>query len=226
MGAAISRALARRGFAVAVHYSTSQREADELLAELRTAGHTAQAFAADLQVGEAPAKLVDQVWEHFGRLDLLVNSAAVMERTPLGEVSVDEWDRIFALNLRAPFLLSQAAAKRMGQGALIVNMADIAAFETWRGYIPHSVSKAGVVQLTKALAHALAPRIRVNAIAPGVVMLPEGWPPESAARLAATTPLRRTGSADDVTKALEYLIDAEFVTGEVLVVDGGRLVRG
>jgi pteridine reductase len=140
-------------------------------------------------------------------------------------VTLAEWESIFALNVRAPFFTAQAAAARMSDGGIIVNMADLAAFETWPAYVPHGISKAAVVQMTRALARTLAPRIRVNAIAPGVVLLPEGWDEAAAARLAATTPLRRNGSPEDVVRALLYLLDADFVTGEIMQVNGGRLVR-
>lgn len=148
-----------------------------------------------------------------------------MVRTPLGEVTTAQWDEIIALNLRAPFFASQAAARRMQHGGHIINMADLAAFEHWSAYVPHCISKGGVVHLTESLARAFGPRIRVNAIAPGVVMLPDGWNPESADHLSSTTPLRRHGTPADVVKALLYLLDADFVTGEVLMVDGGRRVR-
>lgn len=225
LGAAFVTALAARGFTVAVHFNSAADEASALVAKLRDSGGTAHAFRGDLSRPDVPAALVHQVADHFGRLDLLVNSAANMLRTPVGMVSAEDWESIFSLNLRAPFLASQAAAARMGEGGVIVNLADLAALETWPAYIPHGISKAGVVQMTRALARALAPRIRVNAIAPGVVLLPEGWDADSAERLAATTPLGRTGSAADVVKALLYLVDADFVTGEILVVDGGRHVR-
>lgn len=225
LGAAFSRALARRGFHVAVHHRQSHAEAEALVREIERAGGSAQTFVADLAAADAPAALVREVASTCGRLDVLVNSAANMLRTPVGSVTVGQWDEIFALNVRAPFFAAQAAAGVMGEGGLIVNIADLAAFETWGGYIPHGMSKAAVVQMTRALARSLAPAIRVNAIAPGVVLLPEGWEDASAQRLASTTPLRRLGGPDDVVHALEYLLDASFVTGEVLVVDGGRHVR-
>lgn len=225
VGAAIARALAGRGYRVAVHYNSSAAEAEQLAAELTRAGHTAASFGANLLDASAPSDLVNRVADHFGHLDLLVNSAASMVRTPVGEVTTAQWDEIMALNLRAPFFASQAAALRMRDGGLIVNMADLAAFEHWSAYIPHSISKAGVVHLTESLARTLGPRIRVNAIAPGVVLLPEGWDRNNADHLASTTPLKRHGTPEDVVKALFYLIDADFVTGEVLMVDGGRHVR-
>jgi pteridine reductase len=190
------------------------------------AGGEAALFAADLTDGEAPARLVDEVVARFGALDVLVNSAAVMERTPVGEVTVAEWDAMFALNLRAPFFAAQAAAAAMGErGGAVVNIADLAAFETWTAYVPHGITKAGVVQMTRALAHALAPRVRVNGVAPGVVLLPDGWPEDAGEQLRRTTPLARHGSPEDVVRAVLYLLDADFVTGETLLVDGGRHVR-
>lgn len=225
VGAAISRALAARGMHVAVHYHRSEAEAQALVAELRTAGMSATAFTADLSDPHAPAALVHAVADRLGGLDVLVNSAANFLRTPMGSVSLEQWESVFALNVRAPFFATQAAAERMREGGVIINMADLAAFEQWSGYIPHGISKAAIVQLTRAAAHTLAPRIRVNAIAPGVVLLPEGWDDQSEARLTATTPLKRTGSPEDVVHALLYLVDATFVTGEVLIVDGGRHIR-
>jgi pteridine reductase len=141
-------------------------------------------------------------------------------------VLVEDWDAMFALNLRAPFFLCQSAARVMGEkGGVIVNIADLAAFETWRSYVPHAITKAGIVQMTRGLAHALAPKIRVNAIAPGPVLLPEGWTQEQADKLIAGTPLGRLGSPDDVAQAVLYLLSADYVTGETIIVDGGRHVR-
>ena len=190
------------------------------------AGGESAVVAGDLAAVGAPARVVDDAVAAFGGLDVLVNSAAVMERTPVGEVTEAAWDAMFAVNLRAPFFAAQAAARAMGErGGAIVNLADLAAFETWTGYVPHGISKAGVVQMTRALAHALAPHVRVNAVAPGVVLLPTGWDQASAERLRRTTPLQRIGTPEDVVHAVLYLLESEFVTGEVLVVDGGRHVR-
>lgn len=226
LGREMALALAREGMNVAVHYGHSKKDAEETVADIRKLGRNADAFAADLSKPGAPEKLVDAVVASMGAIDLLVNSAAIMLRTPIGEVTYEHWAETMDLNLRAPFFLSQAAAKVMKpRGGVIINIADLAAFETWKGYIPHSISKAGVVQMTRAMAHALAPEIRVNAIAPGAVLLPEGWPEDSRKRLEESTPLKRLGTPEDVTAALLYLIRADFVTGETLVVDGGRNVR-
>lgn len=226
VGRALVGALASAGMRVAIHYHAAADQAERLAAELRGAGNVARAFAADLGEPSAPAALLAHVTDAFGELDLLVNSAAVMRRTPVADVTVAEWDAMFALNLRAPFFLAQAAWPwlRRTRGS-IVNLADLAAFETWPAYVPHTITKAGVVQLTRALAHAFAPDVRVNAVAPGAVLLPADWDEASRTHLIETTPLRRIGSPADVAEAMLYLARAEYVTGEVLVVDGGRRVR-
>lgn len=225
VGKAIAMGLGSRGMRVAVHYNRSAHEAQETLDLLRAQGLDARLFHADLSKAPAAAALVDEVSSQFGSLDVVVNSAAMMLRTPFGDVTPEQWDEVFALNLRAPFFVAQAAARHMTVEGAIVNMADLAAFETWPGYLPHGLSKAGVVQMTRSLARVLAPRIRVNAVAPGVVLLPEGWSESAGARLVSTTPLRRLGTPDDVVQAVLYLLEADFVTGETLIVDGGRHIR-
>jgi len=226
VGREIALALAGAGCDVAVHYGSSADEARETCEEIRRLGGKSESFCADLSASGQAEALIDAVVQKMGKLDILVNSAATMLRTPVGKVTAEDWEKTMNLNLRAPFFLSQAAAKVMQpRGGVIINIADLAAFETWSNYIPHSISKAGVVQMTRALAHALAPSIRVNAIAPGAVLLPANWSKESAENLTETTPLKRLGSPKDVTGALLYLLDAEYVTGETIVVDGGRHVR-
>jgi pteridine reductase len=226
VGRALALALARRGATVAVHYNASEQGAREVVDSITGSGARAEAFGADLTAPDAPAELVARVVQRLGSIDVLVNSAAVMQRTPLGETTVADWDRILALNLRAPYFLAQAAAQhlRSAHGS-IVNIADLAAFETWPGYIPHGLAKSGVVHLTKALARVLAPEVRVNAIAPGTVLLPDDWTSDDEARLNETTPLRRQGTPEDVAAALLFLLDADYITGETIIVDGGRHVR-
>lgn len=211
---------------VVVHYNSSKAGAEETARLVRAAGGEAELERADLGEANAPDGLIDRVLEVHGSMDALVNSAAMMLRTPVGEVTTADWEAMFALNVRAPFFLSQRAAPalRLSRGA-IVNIADLAAFESWPAYVPHGMTKAALVQMTRALARALAPEIRVNAVAPGVVLLPEGWTDKSAEQLEATTPLRRLGTPEDVAHAVVYLLEAEYVTGEVIRVDGGRHIR-
>jgi len=226
IGRAIALGLAGRGARVAVHHHASSADAGEVVANITVGGGEARAFQADLSDAAAPARLIADVVAAFGQLDVVVNSAAVMLETPFGAVTAAQWDSIFALNLRAPFFVTQAAAPHLAkQRGAVVNIADLAAFETWRGYVPHGISKAGVVQMTRALAHVMAPDVRVNAIAPGAILLPESWSGVKAERLAATTPLGRLGTPADVVQAVLYLLDADYVTGEMVIVDGGRHVR-
>jgi pteridine reductase len=211
---------------VAVHYSSAAAGAEETAAEIERSGGRAFCVRADLAQSNAPRALVERVVEEFGTLAVLVNSAAVMVRTPVGDVTPQAWDAMFAVNLRAPFFAAQTAAPHLArERGAIVNLADLAAYETWPGYIPHGITKAGVVQMTRALARALAPDVRVNAIAPGTVLLPESWPPEAAHRLATTTPLKRLGSPEDVVRTVFFLLEADYVTGETILVDGGRHIR-
>lgn len=226
VGRALAIALGVRGLHVVVHHHGSASGADETARAIRAQGGGATVARADLTNVAEAEQLIDDVVGSEGGLDVLVNSAAVMNRTPLGETSAAEWDAMFALNLRAPYFLSQRAAPALRRSrGCIVNIADLAALETWPAYVPHGLTKAGVVQMTRALARVLAPEVRVNAIAPGVVLLPEGWTEADAERLRATTPLRRLGDPEDVVAAMLYLLDARFVTGEVMVVDGGRHIR-
>jgi pteridine reductase len=226
LGRAIAVALGARGMHVGVHYGSSAAGARETATEIERSGGRAACLQADLTEPDAPAALVDRAVAALGRLDVLVNSAAVMVRTPVGEVTPADWDAMFALNLRAPFFAAQAAAPHLArQRGAIVNLADLAAFETWPAYVPHGISKAGVVQMTRALARVLAPDVRVNAVAPGTVLLPDSWPDDAARRLVETTPLRRLGGPEDVTRAIVFLLESDYITGETILVDGGRHIR-
>jgi len=226
VGRALALALAKKGAVVAVHYNESDTGARDVVAEIEKAGGRAGSFRADLTDATAANALPDQVAKQLGALDVLVNSAAIMKRTPFGETTSDSFDEIIGLNLRAPFLITQAAAPHLRRAkGCVVNIADLAAFETWPGYVPHGVSKAGIVYLTKALARVMAPEVRVNAIAPGTVLLPDDWDAKDAAHLTETTPLKREGSPQDVVEAMLFLLSADYLTGETIIVDGGRHVR-
>lgn len=225
VGRAIALALGARGWRVAVHYHRAAGGADETVATIHDAGGHAVAFDADLSDPATAASLTTRVVAALGRLDVLVNSAAGMERSPIGATTASLFDAIIALNLRAPFLLAQAAAGVMPPGGAIVNIADHMAEEPWPDYAVHGISKAGIVAMTRHLAAALAPGIRVNAVSPGFVLAPEGLPAGAAERFAAQTPLARIGTPDDIAHAVLHLLDATYMTGETLHVDGGRRVR-
>jgi len=226
VGRAIALALGARGMRIAVHYNAAADGARETVRLLGESGSEGQAFAADLTRGEAAAELVTAVTAAFGGLDVLVNSAAVMVRTPFGEVTPQQWHAVMSLNLQAPFFLAQAAAPHLKRAhGAIVNIADLAAFETWPAYLPHGISKAGVVHMTRSLARVLAPDVRVAGVAPGTVLLPDGWSEDGAEHLRTTTPLERNGSPKDVTDTVLFILDSDYLTGETIIVDGGRHVR-
>jgi pteridine reductase len=225
VGRALAVGLVGDGYDVAVHFHSSGSLVDETVRLIESAGGKATLFQADLTRADEPDALVRNVVSRCGRIDVVVNSAAVMLRMPFGTVKASDWDSVLHLNLRAPFLIAQEASRHLPDGGSIINIADLAAFEVWPPYLPHGVSKTGLVYVTRALARMLAPRIRVNAIAPGTVLLPENFDPKFAAHLTATTPLARDGSPGDVVQAMLYLLHAEYVTGETIIVDGGRHIR-
>lgn len=226
VGRALALALAGRGAQVAIHYNASSKDAEETLAGVRQRGVRGELFPADLTDAAVARALPDQVVARLGQLDIVINCAAIMVRATVEETTVEQWDTIFDLNLRSYFFLAQGAIPhlRIAKGK-IVNLADVGGMEPWPKYAAHSVSKAGVVMLTKVLALGLAPDITVNAISPGAVLPPDNWDEASRQHLVQTTPLKRLGGAADVAGAMLYLLDADYVTGEILVVDGGRLLR-
>jgi NAD(P)-dependent dehydrogenase (short-subunit alcohol dehydrogenase family) len=206
-----------------VHYHSSDAAAREVARRVDELGRQALLVAGDLGRPEDVTQVARAVAGRFGRLDLLVNSAASFEEAELLEVDAAAWDRVMALNLRAPFLLVRAAAEllRASQGT-VVNVLDLGAVEPWTHHPHHSVSKAALLHLTKVLARVLAPQVRVNAVAPGSVLLPEGLGDEFAEREKRRTPLGRIGSTEDVLRTVLFLAASPFITGEVIVVDGGR----
>ena len=227
LGRALALGLADRGAAVAIHHHRSTAGAEEVEREIVRRGGRAARFAADLTDPRVARALPERVAAHFGRLDLLVNSAGIMLPATVEATTPELWDEVMGLNLRAAFFLTQGAIPwlRAAQGK-VVNLADVGGLEPWPRYAAHCVSKAGVVMLTQALARALAPEITVNAVAPGAVLPPEEWDQASRDHLARTTPLQRLGRPEDVVAAVLYLLeDGDYVTGQTIVVDGGRLIR-
>jgi NAD(P)-dependent dehydrogenase (short-subunit alcohol dehydrogenase family) len=227
IGRAIAIGLAESGCDVAVHYHGSAQGAEETARAVKQAGRHAELLQADLGDAQAARDLADRAARAFKRLDVVVNSAAIMVRQPVETVTPESWDATLNLNLRATFFVSQGAIPHLRRAkGKIVNIADLAGLEPWPTYVPHSVSKAGVVMLTQALARALAPDIAVNAIAPGAVLLPDDWDAQSRGHIRETTPLDRIGSPADVVAAVRFLLaGTDYATGTILVIDGGRLIR-
>lgn len=223
LGRAVALRLAGEGADVAVHYGKSEAEAREVVAEIEKLGRRAAAFPAELTDVAAIQKLVQNVASRFARLDILVNCAANFLETKFGETNEATWDASLDTNLKAPFFCAQAAAPHLAKSGhgVIINFADIGGILGWTEYLPHSISKAGVIMLTRILAKELGPAVRVNALAPGTITMP-GDPPEWQSDYIRRAPMKRTGRPEEIADAVMYLIRAEFVTGQVLVVDGGR----
>ncbi len=224
VGKAISLELAHAGADIVVNYNSSAGPAEETVAEIQELGRRAIAQQADVSQGDQVQRLIDRAVSELGRLDVLVNSASVWRRTPWAELDEAEWDRQIAVDLKGPFLCARAAAPHLaahGDGA-IVNIVDLSAFTPFPNFLPHSVAKAGLLNMTYSLAMELAPAVRVNAIAPGPVLPPPEYTEQQLAVSAKRTLLKRWGTPADVARAVRYLVEAEYVTGAVLPVDGGE----
>ncbi len=231
VGAAICRRLHAAGALLAVHYRSAEQEALDLqnaLDQLRP--KSVAVFQADLLDLNALPQLVHKVIKKFGQLDALVNNASSFYATPLAEIDEHQWQDLLGTNLKAPLFLAQAAAAELHRHhGCIVNIADIHAERPMHGHLLYSVAKAGLVALTKGLAQELAPQVRVNAIAPGVIIWPESeaWlDQEQRRKIVAHTLLKREGEPEDIARTVQFLIaDAPYITGQIIAVDGGRSVN-
>jgi pteridine reductase len=224
LGRAQALALAEQGVRLVIHYNTSSGPAAEVVRQIQSIGSDAIAVQADLsQPMQAPA-IVEQAVDHFGQVDLLVNSASIFEPGEWHDTTEENWDRHFDVNLKSPFFLTQAFARQIGTGRRghVVNIADWRAVRPGTGHLAYTLTKAALVAMTESLAQALAPHIQVNAIAPGLILPPPGRGQEYLERRAPQVPLQRTGSPDEIARALLYLLRADFVTGELLYVTGGQ----
>jgi NAD(P)-dependent dehydrogenase (short-subunit alcohol dehydrogenase family) len=227
VGRAIAIALASRGAVLALHYRSSRKEAEGVVGEITAKAGMAKAFAADLaSVGEIEA-MVNAALGAFGRIDILVNCASVFYRKPLEQVDERDWDLSLDVNLKAPFFLAKftgLAMRRQGAGK-IVNIGDWAGIRPYKNYLPYTVSKSGLIGLTRALARALAPEVQVNCVALGPVMPPEEYDAREVRVLAEGTLLKRIGAPEDVASAVLFFCEGtDFATGATLLLDGGRLI--
>ncbi|HTR48311.1 MAG TPA: 3-oxoacyl-ACP reductase family protein [Verrucomicrobiae bacterium] len=223
IGRSIALRLAQDGAAVAVNYATSKTEADALVTEIELGGGRAFAIRADVSKRADVTKMVAAVEKEFGRIDILVNNAGVFFPAKFEDLTDEQWDRILDANLRSQFLCSQAVApimKRQGRGR-IINLSSLGGLLPWPSFTHYCVSKAGSIMLTRCLARALAPEVLVNSVAPGTIQF-SGEPPDE--EYIRRVPLHRTGTGDDIAGAVAYLATADFVTGQVIAVDGGRML--
>ncbi len=221
LGRAFALALARQGHAILLHYHSSVDEAAKTAAEIQSLGVPAYLVHADLTNSIDLYSLFSTLDKLPHPLKVLVNSAALMLRGDVRTLSAADFDSALALNLRAPFLCAQESAKRMGSGGLIVNVSDVGAQKTWSGFPAYTVSKAALEALTRLQARSLAPKIRVNAIAPGLVLPSDQVSEEEWQRLVERLPLKRPATLDEIASALEFLLKNEYITGQTIIVDGG-----
>ncbi len=224
VGKATALALAEKGVNIAFTYLNDKEPWPETLAEIKARGVEAMALPLDVRQAEQPGACVEQVIERFDQIDILINNASVWLKAPFLEISLEQWDTALTVNLTGPFLCSQAVAPYMlkQKSGLIINITDLSAFQTWTGYAHHSAGKAGLVALTKVMAAELAPHVRVNAIAPGTVLLPDDASDEKKKWATKNSLLKRIGSPEDVSKTVIFLAEMDFATGAVYFMDGGR----
>jgi len=225
IGKAIAERLGKEGARLALTYDSSPGRAEKVCEELKNAGVEVKLFCADLSKPDVPDKLIKKVIHDFGALDILINNASIFPETLLGEIKENDWDQVFNTNARGPFLLIQSALPWLKKNSgTIVNISDInAAKPRLNMRIPYCASKAALDSITKALAKALAPEIRVNAVAPGAIVFPENYSEEQKNRILEEIPLKRQGHTNDIAEAVAFLlIDAPYITGQILSVDGGR----
>lgn len=223
VGRAICLGLAEAGYDVVIHYRSSSDAAAELLRRIEAKGRTGFLLQGDLSRPEDVTRMAKAVKEECGRLDLLVNSASSFQTGDLASVDVDEWDQVMAVNLRGPFLTLKAFSSDLAaSGGSVVNIVDLSAFRPWVTYPHHSVSKAALLHLTKVAARTFAPHVRVNAVAPGHVLTPDDWTPEQVEASRRRVPLGRLGQPEDVVRTVRFLADSPYITGEVVLVDGGE----
>jgi pteridine reductase len=224
LGREVALGLAHHGADVVVHYRSSADDSRRVVAEIEKLGRHSIALQANLDDLAQIQALFDKAAALLGRLDILVNSAASFVHTEFGKTTEKEWIESLDTNLKAPFFCSQAAAPLLKKtSGCIINFTDVGGILGWTGFIPHSISKAGVIMLTKCLAKQLAPEVRVNAIAPGTITLPDDLP-ELEADFIRQAPLKRSGRPTDIIDAVTYLATAKFVTGHTLAIDGGRVL--
>ncbi|MBZ0161061.1 MAG: SDR family oxidoreductase [bacterium] len=228
VGRAIALAMAGRGADVVIHYKSSASEAHETVEAVERLGRRAVAIQADLAEPDQVEALADRAIGVCGKVDVLVNSAAIFRRTPLEHLTLKDWEQFLRINLTAPFLLARRLGllmRRQGAGK-IINVADVAGIKPWADFLPYSVSKGMLITMTQGLAKALAPEVQVNAVVPGTVLLAEDYSEKERESIVKGTPLKRIGDSSDIANTVLFLVEgSDFITGQVVVVDGGRSIQ-
>jgi NAD(P)-dependent dehydrogenase (short-subunit alcohol dehydrogenase family) len=224
VGREVALYLAQRGANIVFSYYADDEPWQETKAAIEDHGVRCLALQVEIRDEQQVNSLIDTAVNQFGKIDVLINNASVWLKAPFMEIKADEWDLSMDINLKGAFLCSQAAARYMLKQAsgLIINITDLSAFQVWPGYAHHAASKAGLVALTKAMAVELAPSVRVNAIAPGTVLLPPNASPEKVQWAVEKSLLKKVGTPQDVAQLAAFLIENEFASGSVYFIDGGR----
>lgn len=221
IGQAISLALARNGYSVALHYGHSRAQARATANQIQKQGGVCKTFSCDLASAQAAEKLVPDVLKEFGRLDVLINSASIFEKSTLKDGSLELWDRHFAVNLKAPYILLRAFARNVKEGS-IINILDTHIVQNKTAHAAYLLSKKSLAELTKIAAIEFAPAIRVNGVAPGLILPPASYDEAYLDRLAKQVPLQRKGNPEHIVQAILFLLASDYVTGQVIYEDGGE----
>ena len=228
IGRAICLELAEAGAHLFCHYHSSKQKANILEQELRATGTVHFFHRTDLSNLKAIGPLVRTAYHQLGRIDVLINNAAVFYKTPLGDVTEEDWDTFFNLNLKAPFFLAQEVSRYMQkqESGKIINIGDAGAENPYPAYLPYSLTKAGITAMTRGLAKALAPQIQVNCINPGPVLMPDYLTDEERTYALEQTLLKKEGSPEDIARTVRFILEgSDYITGAVIPVDGGRQIR-
>jgi pteridine reductase len=225
VGRIIALTLSAKGAKVAIHYYSNEDKALDTQREIERLGSKSMILCSDISQRKDWMDMVNKIKDRWGRIDILVNNAAIFYPTPFFEITDDQWDHFMDTNLRGTFYGCQIIGELMYRQKLgkIINIADVSAQNVWPGYIPYCISKAGVIALTRGLSKVLAPYVTVNAVSPGTVLLAENYIRDEEDYLISRTPLKRIGTPEDIANTIAFLIEgSDFITGEIINVDGGR----
>ncbi len=228
LGRVITKELVNAGGIVYCHYNNSDKEAKFLQREIEKTSSTIHLIRGDLSDIKFTKNIVSQLVKREGRIDVLINNAAIFFKTPFGSITEEKWDQLFSVNLKAPFFLSQEAGmvmKKQGSGK-IINIGDTSGLSPWPGYLPYSLTKSGIIAMTKGLAKALAPEVLVNCINPGPVLVPGDYSESDIQKAVDKTLLKKIGGPEDIARTVQFLIEGtDYITGAIINVDGGRSIN-